>query len=169
MKINYRNRLVLVVLLTVVSIASVLGLNWLSIEQPAIIGKEVVDHSFQNNKRFMGETAYYYSKGDVALYLHLYSKLPPNYITKEDAVAQGWAASKGNLWEVTREKVIGGDRFWNREGLLPAKEGRLFYECDVNYYGGFRGPEKIVYSNDGLIYFTNDHYQSFELLYWEKE
>ena len=63
---------------------------------------------------------------------------------------------------------IGGDRFGNREGLLADKEGRQYYECDINYEGGFRGPERLVYSNDGLIYYTGDHYDSFELLYGEE-
>jgi len=60
---------------------------------------------------------------------------------------------------------IGGDRFGNREGLLPDQEGRVWYECDVNYNGGYRGAERLVYSNDGLIYYTADHYQSFTRLY----
>lgn len=60
---------------------------------------------------------------------------------------------------------IGGDRFGNREGLLPDAEGRKWYECDINFSGGFRGAERIVYSNDGLIYYTSDHYESFTQLY----
>ncbi len=80
----------------------------------------------------------------------------------------GWEPSKGNLWDVTDKKIIGGDVFGNREGLLPHKEGRKYLECDVNYKGGKRGAERIVYSNDGLIYYTKDHYKSFELLYGEE-
>lgn len=60
---------------------------------------------------------------------------------------------------------IGGNKFGNREGLLPKEKGRTYYECDVNYESGYRGEERIVYSNDGLIYYTGDHYESFELLY----
>ncbi len=110
----------------------------------------------------------YTSKEDVALYLHLYGELPPNFITKSEAGDLGWQASKGNLWEVTEQKSIGGDRFGNREGLLPDKSDRQYYECDINYEGGYRGAERIVYSNDGLVYFTPDHYESFELLYGEE-
>ncbi|MCK9253846.1 MAG: ribonuclease, partial [Clostridiales bacterium] len=77
----------------------------------------------------------------------------------------GWDASRGNLWEVTDRMSIGGDRFGNREGLLPDQEGRVWYECDVNYNGGYRGAERLVYSNDGLIYYTDDHYQSFTRMY----
>jgi ribonuclease T1 len=101
----------------------------------------------------------------VAEYIHRYNKLPSNYITKNEARESGWESDKGNLWEVTDKKSIGGDIFGNREGLLPKKEGRIYYECDVNYNGGYRGPERIVYSNDGLIFYTNDHYDSFTQLY----
>lgn len=107
----------------------------------------------------------YYTPEDVALYLHLYGHLPSNYITKEDAQDAGWVSSKGNLWKVTDHKVIGGSRFGNYEGNLPTAKGRKYYECDVNYYGGYRGEERLVYSNDGLIYYTDDHYNTFTLLY----
>ena len=101
----------------------------------------------------------------VAAYIHTFNKLPSNYITKNEATKLGWVSSKGNLWDVTDEMSIGGDKFGNREGLLPKKNGRQWYECDVNYYGGYRGSERILYSNDGLIYYTDDHYESFMQLY----
>lgn len=107
----------------------------------------------------------YSSKDEVALYLHEYGELPPNYLTKKEAQALGWDSSKGNLWEVAPQMSIGGDVFGNREGLLPKKNGRTWYECDVNYQGGFRGAERILYSSDGLIYYTDDHYESFTRLY----
>ena len=102
---------------------------------------------------------------DVADYIHLYGELPPNFITKDDAQDLGWISSKGNLWDVAPGMSIGGDRFGNREGLLPSANGRQWYECDVNYEGGFRGAERILYSNDGLIYYTNDHYASYTPVY----
>lgn len=114
------------------------------------------------------EDGYYISKEDVSLYIHIYNKLPKNYITKKEARDLGWEASKGNLWDVTDKKSIGGDKFGNREGKLPEKEGRQYYECDINYEGGHRGAERLVYSNDGLIYYTEDHYDSFELLYGDE-
>ena len=107
----------------------------------------------------------YTSPEDVALYIHTYGELPSNYISKSEAMDLGWDSSSGNLWEVTDNKCIGGDIFKNREGLLPMVDGRVYYECDVNYKGGYRGPERIVYSNDGLIFYTDDHYESFEQLY----
>ena len=111
------------------------------------------------------EDGYYTSKEDVALYIHTYDKLPNNFITKNEASDLGWKSNVGNLWDVTDRMSIGGDKFGNREGLLPKEDGRQYYECDINYEGGHRGAERLVYSNDGLIYYTQDHYDSFELLY----
>ncbi len=114
------------------------------------------------------EDGYYSSKEDVALYIHTYEKLPDNFIKKDQAKKLGWDPKEGNLWEVSPEKSIGGDRFGNREGRLPKDSNRQYYECDINYKGGYRGSERIVYSNDGLIYYTEDHYDSFTLLYGDE-
>jgi len=111
------------------------------------------------------EDGHYTSKDEVALYIHTYGRLPGNYIRKNDAMDLGWDASKGNLWDVTDEMSIGGDRFGNREGLLPDESGRQWYEADIDYEGGYRNALRIVYSSDGLIYYTDDHYESFEKLY----
>lgn len=113
----------------------------------------------------LDEDGYYTSKEDVALYLHTYGHLPDNYLTKSEAKDRGWVASEGNLWEVTDHMSIGGDNFGNREGKLPKKKGRKYYECDIDYDGGNRNAKRIIYSNDGLIYYTGDHYNTFELLY----
>lgn len=122
------------------------------------------DYEMQSEVQFE-EGQPYSSKDEVAAYLHLFKSLPPNFITKKEAGEAGWDNSKGNLWEVTDKKSIGGDYFGNREGLLPNGEGRRYFECDIDYQGGYRGPERIVYSNDGLIFYTADHYESFEQLY----
>lgn len=111
------------------------------------------------------EDGSYTSKEDVALYLHIYGHLPHNYITKKEAQQLGWDSKKGNLEEVAPGKSIGGSHYGNYEGLLPEKEGRKYYECDLDYEGGYRGAQRLVYSNDGLIFYTEDHYQSFEQLY----
>lgn len=113
----------------------------------------------------LDEAGYYTSADDVALFLHTYGRLPDNYITKSEASKLGWDPQKGNLWDVTDKMSIGGDRFGNREKLLPEEDGRIYYECDINYEGGYRGSERIVYSNDGLIFYTEDHYESFDQLY----
>ena len=107
----------------------------------------------------------YSTRNEVAQYIHEFLELPPNYISKKEARDLGWDNSKGNLWQITNKKSIGGDRFGNREGLLPEADTRIYYECDINYKGGYRGAERIVYSNDGLIFYTDDHYKTFKKLY----
>jgi len=109
----------------------------------------------------------YTDRDSVAAYLHAYGELPPNYLTKDEAKDLGWVSSEGNLWEVTDQMSIGGDRFMNYEGLLPEEDGRTWYECDIDYAGGKRGAKRICFSNDGLIYYTDDHYESFTCLYGE--
>jgi len=111
------------------------------------------------------ETGYYTSKAEVSLYIFTYSHLPNNFITKDEAEAKGWESNKGNLWEVSNKKSIGGDRFYNREGLLPDDNNRIYYECDIDYEGGYRNAKRLVYSNDGYIYYTEDHYESFVPVY----
>lgn len=114
------------------------------------------------------EDGEYTSKEEVALYIHLYSHLPDNFITKKEAKNLGWESKEGNLGEVAPGKSIGGDYFGNYEELLPEADGRDYYECDIDSDGGYRGAKRIVFSNDGLIYYTEDHYESFELLYGEE-
>lgn len=110
------------------------------------------------------EDGVYTSKEDVALYIHLYGKLPSNFITKKQAEALGW--SGGSLENYAPGKCIGGSYFGNYEGLLPAKDGRTYTECDIDTLGASgRGAKRIVFSNDGLVYYTDDHYESFTLLY----
>jgi ribonuclease T1 len=111
----------------------------------------------------IAEDGYYTSKEDVSLYLITYHRLPNNYITKDQAEELGWDNDKGNLWEVTDKKSIGGDRFYNREGLLP--KDMTYYECDIDYEGGYRNAKRIVYSSDWAVYYTDDHYDSFEMVY----
>ncbi len=107
----------------------------------------------------------YTSPEDVAEYIHTFGTLPENFITKNEAKKLGWDSREGNLWDVAYGKSIGGDYFGNYEKLLPEAEGRTYTECDVNYEGGYRGSERIIFSNDGLIFYTNDHYESFTQIY----
>ncbi len=110
---------------------------------------------------------WYTSKEDVSLYIDTYGELPDNFITKDEAKALGWNSKEGNLWDVAEGMSIGGDKFGNREGLLPKEKGRVYYECDIDYEGGHRNSKRIVFSNDGLIYYTEDHYESFEEIVYE--
>ena len=112
------------------------------------------------------EDGSYTKKDDVALYIHMYGRLPINFITKSEAKSLGW--SGGSLETYAPGKCIGGDHFGNYEGLLPEKDGRKYTECDIDTLGASsRGSKRIVFSNDGLIFYTSDHYESFTLLYGE--
>lgn len=118
----------------------------------------------QETEPYIDPYGSYTSKEDVALYIHLYGELPMNFITKKHARALGW--EKGSLEPVAPGMCIGGDYFGNYEGLLP--EDREYTECDIDTLGkSSRGAKRIVFSDDGLIYYTEDHYESFELLYGE--
>ncbi len=116
----------------------------------------------------VSEDGTYTSKEDVAAYLHEYGHLPSNYLTKKEAKALGWISSEGNLDEVAPGMSIGGDYFGNYEGTLPEADNRDYHECDIDFDGTYRNAKRIVFSNDGLIYYTEDHYETFELLYGEE-
>lgn len=108
------------------------------------------------------EDGWYYSKDEVALYIHTYGRLPKNFMTKREARDLGWQG--GSVEEYAPGYAIGGDVFGNREEILP--KGKIYYECDIDTNGSkSRGPKRIVFSDDGFIYYTQDHYESFELLY----
>ncbi len=118
----------------------------------------------KGNTEALDENGSYDSKEDVALYIHTYGELPENYITKDEAEDLGW--NGGSVERYAPGMCIGGDTFGNREGLLPEENGRVWTECDIDTLGeNSRGAKRIVYSNDGLIYYTDDHYENFELLY----
>lgn len=126
------------------------------------INKEKADN--KDEFSVINENESYYTKEDVSKYIYKYKKLPNNYIKKSEAKKIGWKPSKGNLWDVTDKKVIGGDTFGNREGNLP--KGYKYFEADVNYNGGHRNAHRLVYTLDGpIVYYTGDHYKSFEVLY----
>ncbi len=113
------------------------------------------------------ENGSYTTKDDVALYIHTYGHLPDNFITKNEAQNLGWPG--GSLEPYAPGMCIGGSRFGNYEGLLPEAKGRTYTECDIDTLGArSRGAKRIVFSNDGLIYYTGDHYESFELLYGDE-
>ena len=124
---------------------------------------QLLEQSQENEKeQSIPEDGTYTSKEDVALYIHTYGKLPGNFITKKQAKKLGW--SGGSLEEYAPGKCIGGDYFGNYEGILP--EDKEYHECDIETLGKKkRGAKRIIYSDDGYIYYTEDHYESFELLY----
>nr|WP_314234172.1 ribonuclease domain-containing protein [uncultured Campylobacter sp.] len=100
------------------------------------------------------------SRECVSAHIRRTGSLPQNFITKKQAGELGWQG--GDLWKYARGKSIGGDRFGNFERKLPDKKGRIWRECDIEYRGGARGAKRLIFSNDGLIFYTADHYESFE-------
>lgn len=111
--------------------------------------------------RKISEDGVYTTKEDVALYIHTYRKLPRNFMTKKEARALGW--SGGSLEQYAPGMCIGGDWFRNAEGYLP--QGK-YQECDINTLGKERrGAERLIFSDDGRIYYTSDHYETFTQLY----
>lgn len=96
----------------------------------------------------------------VISYVKQNHKLPDYYITKNEARKQGWDPSRGNLCDVLPGKAIGGDKFGNREGRLP--DGEKYFEADVNYHCGGRNADRIIYTQNGDVYLTKNHYKSFE-------
>ena len=125
------------------------------------------DSSLPQHEQQDSQNGSYTTRDDVALYIHTYGHLPDNFITKKDAQALGWPG--GSLEPYALGKCIGGSRFGNYEGLLPEADGHTYTECDIDTLGAdSRGAKRIVFSNDGLIYYTEDHYKSFELLYGEE-
>jgi hypothetical protein len=116
----------------------------------------------------LDEDGIYDSKDDVALYLYTYHHLPSNFMTKKEARKQGWEG--GALNQTIPGMCIGGDTFGNNEGLLPKKRGRTYQECDIGTLKAkSRGAKRIIWSNDWNIYYTDDHYDSFTLLYGDDE
>ena len=136
-----------------------------TITDETVVTEDVVEEFYETE---ISESGTYTSKEEVAAYLHTYGHLPSNFITKKEAKNLGWVSSEGNLWEVAPGMSIGGDYFGNYEGNLPEAKGRDYYECDIDTNGSYRGAKRIVFSDDGLIYYTEDHYETFELLYGEE-
>ncbi len=134
-------------------------------QDPTDFGQDVPhdihDQKNEDDLTLPNEDGAYSSKEDVALYLWVYGNLPENYITKKEAQALGW--SGGSLEPYAPGCCIGGDRFKNYEGLLPQIDGVTYTECDIDTLcsGDGRGAKRIVFSNDGYIYYTEDHYASF--------
>ncbi|MDY3619286.1 ribonuclease domain-containing protein [Agathobaculum sp.] len=130
---------------------------------PAVTGSETI----LLGDTVLDEEGWYASKEEVALYLMEYGSLPLNYITKKEAQALGWEG--GSLEPYAPGKSIGGDHFGNYEGALPEKDGRSYTECDIDTQGADkRGTKRIIFSNDGLIFYTEDHYETFTIIQGEE-
>ena len=162
--------LIALILAILAAIFGVPGEETASLPQEAVAGIQQVvfdtpeTAGLPESEALLDPHGSYTTKEDVALYIHTYGCLPQNFITKKEAQALGWEG--GGLDDFAPGMCIGGDRFGNYEGLLP--EDRDYKECDIDTLGASkRGAKRIVFSDDGLIYYTDDHYESFELLYGE--
>ena len=134
-------------------------------EEPENVQEEIIVDVEEDY--VIDEEGIYTTKEDVALYIYTYGHLPSNFISKKEARKLGWEG--GDLEPYAPGMCIGGDYFGNYEGILPEEDGREYTECDIDTLGASkRGAKRIVFSNDGLIYYTEDHYETFELLYGEE-
>lgn len=129
-------------------------------EADQVIEENLIEKDIVEEEKLIAEDQAYYDLEDLVEYIHIYKTLPKNYISKAEAKDLGWSVEDNDGF------VIGGDIFYNREGLLPEKSTRTYYEADlISGYDKNRGPERIVFSDDGLIFYTKDHYKSFEQFY----
>ena len=88
-------------------------------------------------------------------------RLSDNYISKKEARALGWIPKKQNLSQVLPGKQLGGDIYLNSEGKLPKSKTRIWYEADFDFSEGYRSGKRILYSNDGLVFVSYDHANTF--------
>lgn len=167
---NKKKLISIAVLLIIAILASVLGINETTPDgtTPSTDASTItttLPTETTQPELYIDPNGTYNSKEDVALYIHLHGCLPRNYVTKSYA-KDTLDCSPSRVEDYWPDGAIGGDTFGNREGRLPSAPGRTWTECDINTWGKYsRGAERIVFSNDGLVYYTADHYETFELLY----
>jgi len=120
-----------------------------------------INQEFDSEKYSNGNSIDELTKDEkVIAYVKSNHQLPDFYITKSEAKSKGWIPSKGNLCDVLKGKAIGGDKFSNREKQLP--KGEQYYEADVNYNCGNRNADRIIFTKNGDVWLTKNHYKSFE-------
>lgn len=148
-----------VILLLILPVSRSSYMPW--IDDPGTSGNPTVNPGTSGEVE-IAEDGIYDTKDEVALYLYTYHKLPSNYMTKNKARKKGW--ENGALNTVVPGKCIGGDYYGNYEGVLP--DDVEYHECDIDTINSrSRGSKRIVYSENWDIYYTEDHYETFELLY----
>ncbi len=170
MRNNTVYKLIIVLLLVVIAVRFIKTYSHKQNNYPAQHKEQPADKNIQPvtdvqapHKKTDGNSAIdELTKEDVVLaYVKQNNQLPEYYITKKQARKNGWNPAKANLCEVLPGRAIGGDVFTNREGNLPEKPGRTWYEADLNYDCAYRNADRLLFSNDGLLFVTKDHYKTF--------
>lgn len=152
----------------IIAIAGLFGINIIGEENPSIqnnnteLTHQSNTNELENAPEEINPDGHYTDVQNVKDFIVAFDKLPDNYITKDEAYDLGWVPNEGNLHDVAPGMSIGGDYFGNFEGHLPDDPSRDYYEADINYDGGYRGAERLVFSDDGLFFYTDDHYETFE-------
>ncbi len=160
---NYKNWIAILDLKTCRECRKMHGKIWLINEQPNI---EPLLHpncrcSILIMKSVKAGTATTKGLDGADWILKFESKLPDYYLTGADAKVNGWIPQMANLGVTCPNKMIFSGEYKNRNSHLPCKEGRIWYEADINYRFGYRNSQRVIYSNDGLIFVTYDHYKTF--------
>ena len=99
-------------------------------------------------------------KDGADYWLKHFGELPEYYVTKEELIKYGWSDGKKPS-KFAPGKMYSKGVYENSDGHLPDAPGRIWYEADINYYEGRRNRHRVLWSNDGLIFVTYDHYETF--------
>ena len=87
-------------------------------------------------------------------------ELPKYYASYEYALSKGWRPRKWPSNFIPNQMITRG-QYFNDDGHLPSAPGRVWFEADINYKLGKRNSQRVLWSNDGLIFVTYDHYETF--------
>lgn len=120
------------------------------------------------------ESGKYTTRDSVAAYLCKFDKLPSNYVGKnegqnlyESKTGKSFEKWNFNPW-TTIGVMIGGDKFNNYASNASNYHATLpegsYREADVEYSAKNRGTKRLVYQSDCVIYYTADHYETFNRL-----
>lgn len=88
------------------------------------------------------------------------ASLPDYYITRDELLSLGWKKGKSPA-KFAPGKMLTKGIYKNQDHHLPQIPGRIWYEADINYYSGRRNRHRLLWSNDGLLFVTYDHYETF--------
>lgn len=152
-----------IISIIICAIAAVSLLYKLFVKENNQLPKSVVNTGVQkNDARIPADISVLTDEKAVVSYVKQHHCLPDCYITKKEAREQGWNPAQGNICNVLPGRAIGGDRFSNREHSLPDAPGRKWFEADINFDCGRRNADRLLFSSDGLVYVTKDHYRTFQ-------